>query len=93
MSITPPTITGFADFFSWSNNLVDGLLGYLIVLAIGIITYTTLTTYTNDEKSAIMSAAFMMLISSLSWMYILQASNLMGMAILSAILLVAAWKL
>ena len=92
MSVTPPTITGFADFFSWANSLVDGLLGYLIVLAIGIITYTTISTYTQDEKSAIIAASFMMLISSLSWMYILQASNLMGLAILSAILLVAAWR-
>ena len=88
-TIQPPELSGFADLFQWADTLVDGLLGYLIVFAIGIITYTTITTYTSDERSAVMAAGFMMLITSLSWMYILNAPHLMGLAILSAVLIIA----
>lgn len=87
------TIKTIPDLLTWSNNITAGLLGYAVVVAIGIITYTTLVTYTRDDYSSLMASLFVTLFTSFSWAYILSQSSLFVLSIASGVGMIALYLL
>ena len=76
-------ITGFLDFVIYENNILDGLLGWGLLILIWVVIFSVLKIYSSEQ--AFIAASFITMIVSILF-YI---SGLIGIApVIVAILLV-----
>lgn len=91
VELNVPAVTGFAELLEWANTIVGGVFGYLTVIAVFIITYTTVTAYTRDERGAFLAGAFMSFVTSSLWIYVLNTVSLLPLTVVSLLLLASAF--